>query len=68
MQEGAQKDGWTAVAFWDRSGGDTRPGCNSVFLARATLSGGELLHMAREQWPEVWNRPGFPIKLEGASV
>lgn len=58
----AQKDGWTAVAFWDRSGGDTRPGCNSVFLVHAIVTGEELLSLARSQWPEIFSRRNFPIK------
>lgn len=57
-----QLDGWSAVAFWDRSGGDTRPGCNSVFLTNATIGEVELLDLARRQWPEVWGRAGFPLE------
>ena len=53
------KDGWTAVAFWDRSG-DSRPGSNTVFLVATTVTGAELLSAAREQWPAVFARPGFP--------
>lgn len=55
------KDGWTAVSFWDRSGGDRRPGCNSTFLVNAEMSGDELLALAKEQWPGIFRRPDFPI-------
>lgn len=54
--------GWTAVAFWDRSG-DKRPGSNTAFLVRdQTTSVEDVLKWARIQWPEVWARPGFPIR------
>lgn len=56
------KDGWTAVSFWDRSG-DSRPGCNTTFLAKAELTGEELIELARAQWPHVFSRPGFPQLL-----
>lgn len=55
-------DGWTAVAFWDRSG-DSRPGSNTAFLVRSHAAHVEdILKWARIQWPEVWARPGFPIR------
>lgn len=55
-----QKDGWSAYGFADYSV-DTRPGSNSIFLCAAEVSADELLTEAFNQWPEVWNRPGFPI-------
>lgn len=55
-----QRDGWTAVAFWDRSV-DSRPGSNSAFLVHALVTKEELLQMARKQWPGVWEQPGFPL-------
>jgi hypothetical protein len=60
------KDGWTAIAFWDRSG-DSRPGSNTAFLAKADMTGEELLALARVQWPEVFDRrPGGwpPLKID----
>lgn len=54
------RDGWTAVAFWDRSG-DKRPGSNTVFLTRADCGTMELLAAAKAQWAHVFNRPGFPL-------
>lgn len=59
----AYKDGWTAVSFWDNSGYDKRPGCNSGFVVKAHMLGVKLLEIARQQWPEVFARPSFP-KLE----
>ena len=56
----AKKDGWTAIAFWDRSV-DTRPGSNSAFLVQADIPTDELMRLAREQWPEVFSRPYFPL-------
>lgn len=60
-----QKDGWTAVAFWDRSG-DGRGGSNSVFLVNAEITGEELITLARQQWPEIFNRPNFPLASQPA--
>jgi hypothetical protein len=54
------KDGWTAVAFWDRSG-DIRPGSCTVFLTGADVSASQLLALARRQWPHVFERNGFPL-------
>lgn len=54
-----QKDGWTAVSFWDQSG-DRRGNSNSTFLVHALVTGAEVLAAARLQWPQVFNRPGFP--------
>lgn len=55
----AHVDDWTAVAFWDRSG-DSRPGSNSAFIVHDNVDGNQLFKMAREQWPEVFSRSGFP--------
>lgn len=51
--------GWTAVSCWDRSG-DDRGGSNTTFLTHADLSGSQLIELAKEQWPEVFARSGFP--------
>jgi hypothetical protein len=59
----AKLDGWTAVSFWDNSG-DSRGASNSAFVVHADITGEELLKLAREQWPEVFNRPSFPLKAE----
>lgn len=49
-----QRDGWVALAFWDRTG-DSRPGSNSVILLR-TNHGGDVLDVARLAFPEQWER------------
>lgn len=54
-------DGWTAVSFWDRSG-DSRPNSSTTFLINAIIGGDDLLKLARRQWPDLFKRPGFPIK------
>ncbi len=54
-----RKDGWVAVDFTDNSV-DTRPGSHSCFLCHGNLSAAEVLELAREQWPEVFSRRGFP--------
>ena len=64
----ASKDGWTAVSFWDRSGGDERPGCNSTFLVHAEMSGEELLRLAKQQWPEIFSRRGFPLMSNAGAI
>lgn len=63
----AQKDGWTVISFWDRSGGDTRPACNAAFLIQEIIEKDELLELARQEWPEIFSRPGFPIKQKGTN-
>ncbi len=62
----SHKDGWTAIAFWDRSG-DSRGGSNSVFLIASDVTGDQLLAMARVQWPEIfdrWGRTGLELRIE----
>lgn len=48
------KDGWIALAFWDRTG-DSRPGSNSVILAKA-CNDDEALKAFAVAFPEQWNR------------
>lgn len=50
-----QKDGWTALAFWD-STIDSRPGSNSVFLAEGTFGFAEMCELAYKYFPEVASR------------
>jgi hypothetical protein len=54
------KDGWTAVAFWDRTG-DHRGGSNSVFLAKGEFTFDEMLDLAREAFPEIMKTFKFKI-------
>lgn len=56
------KDGWTALAFWDRSV-DTRPGSNSVFLADGTHTFDQMVAIAKEHFPTVWQRFKFDVRL-----
>ena len=49
------EDGWTAFAFWDRTV-DRRPGSCSVFLATGEHSREGMLNIARETFPEIWDR------------
>lgn len=53
-------NGWTIIAFWDRSV-DSRPGSNSVFLARGIMSFEAICAKSREAFPAVWKRFKFPV-------
>ena len=55
-------EGWTVLAFWDRSG-DSRYGSHSTFLAQGTLGFDAMVAMARESFPQVWARYGFEVRL-----
>jgi hypothetical protein len=55
------KDGWTAVAFWDRTV-DHRPGSHSTFIAEGTFTYDEMVTAAKTQWPEVWARYKFEVR------
>jgi hypothetical protein len=52
-----QKDGWTAIGFWDRTG-DSRSNSNSNFLVRGTYTFDEMCKLAQDQYPELWKRIG----------
>jgi len=54
------KNGWTAVAFWDRSV-DSRGGSNSVFIVKGTLDFDSAVEQARAAFPKVWGRFKFPV-------
>lgn len=56
-----KKDGWTAVAFWDRTG-DGRFNSNSVFIANYNLSFEGVLRVAERHFPQVFQR------LENAGI
>jgi hypothetical protein len=61
QQQGAailhQKNGWTAIGFWDRTG-DTRGNSNSNFIVEGTYSFEEMCELAKESHPALWNRIG----------
>lgn len=58
----AQRDGWTAVSFWDRSV-DKRQGSNAAFLVDELVTGEELLARARVAFPTIFARFTFPVVL-----
>lgn len=58
-------DGWTAIAFWDRSA-DHRPNSNSVFLAFGEYDAETMVALGKEQFPEVFNRFPFQLSYESA--
>lgn len=57
-----QRDGWTAIAFWDRSE-DSRPGSNSVFLFQELLTFDEALARARATFQTIFARFTFEVRL-----
>jgi hypothetical protein len=57
-----QKDGWTAICFWDRSE-DKRGGCNSNFFAHGIFTFDEMVQISKEIFPTVWARFNFPVIL-----
>jgi hypothetical protein len=55
-------DGWTILALWDRSI-DHRGGCNSNFVVRGTHTYAVMCAIAEAQFPSVWHRFKFEIRL-----
>lgn len=55
-------DGWTVLAFWDRSV-DDRFGSNSAFLLPGILSATEAHAAAKAAFPAVWDRFRFAVVL-----
>lgn len=54
------KDGWTALAFWDRSV-DNRGGCNSVFFIEGEHGFAEAVEIAESAFPRTWARLPFSV-------
>lgn len=54
------KNGWTALAFWDRSD-DTRPGSHSTFFIEGTHDFETMKRLCQERFPEVWKRYTFEV-------
>ncbi len=52
--------GHTVLSFWDRSV-DKRGACNSIFFVLGIMSFAEAVEMAREAFPEVFDRLGFEL-------
>lgn len=61
----AQRDGWTALSFWDQSV-DSRPGSSSTFVFDALLTPEEALAAAREAFPPIFERFTFDVVLAAA--
>jgi hypothetical protein len=59
-----QKDGWTAIAFWDRTG-DSRSNSNSAFIVEGEFEFGEMLAMAKKTFPQLFERFKFEIRACG---
>lgn len=53
---------YTIVSFWDRSG-DKRPGSNSSFVTEGHCLFDEIIAEAKLQYPRLFKRFGFEIKL-----
>lgn len=49
------RDGWTALAWWDRSC-DRRFGSNSAVIARGEHSAAEMVELLQRHFPAVWER------------
>jgi hypothetical protein len=54
------RDGWTALAFWDRSV-DTRGACNSVYIAHGDFSFEQMVEMAKARFAFRWNKMKFDV-------
>ena len=52
-----KKDGWTAIAFWDRTF-DSRGNSNSAFLAEGDFTFEEMLELAKKYFPAQVKRIG----------
>lgn len=56
------RDGWTAIAFWDRSV-DTRKNCNSVFIVEGIHEFDDAKRHAMASYPKIWKRFRFEVLL-----
>lgn len=56
------KDGWTALAFADRTD-DSRPNSNSVFFFKGTFTFEETMDKVHEYFPHILSRFKFKIVL-----
>ncbi len=56
------KDGWTALAFWDRSI-DSNPGSISVFILSGTHDFSIMVEKFKRLYPAIVGRFTFPITL-----
>lgn len=58
------KAGWTALSFWDSSV-DTRPGCNSTYVAEGVFTFEQMVELAKSRFAVRWNRMKFPVVTAG---
>jgi hypothetical protein len=56
---------WTVVSFWDQSG-DSRPASNSSFVMWGVHDFRHAAEAARQRFPTIFARPGFPVLREAA--
>ncbi len=59
------KDGWSGIGFWDSSK-DSRPGSHSTFVVNMIHRPEDILALAREQFPWVFERIKFDVVLPGS--
>ena len=57
------KDGWTSLAWWDRSG-DARYGSNTAFFARGIHSYGTMIELLARCYPGIAQRQPVALVLE----
>lgn len=55
-------EGWTALAWWDRSV-DRRPACNSAVVVRGDHSYTMVLEIVKAQMPDLLKRQRVPMRL-----
>jgi hypothetical protein len=56
------RDGWTALAFWDRSV-DKRGACNSTYIAQGDFTFEQMVELAKTRFAYRWNKMNFEVKL-----
>jgi hypothetical protein len=56
------KEGWTALAFWDRTV-DKRMACCSVYLADEILDFDEMVKRSKARFGERWRAMAFDVVL-----
>lgn len=56
------RDGWTALAWWDRSV-DSRHGSNAALFARGTFTADEMLALGRQVFPAAMARFKYQIAV-----
>lgn len=61
-------NGWTALAFWDRSGADKRDACNSVFVVQAEVDFDTMVALVKREHPTIFARFPWPIVDVGPVV